>query len=115
MKSILKGLLVALPLLLTTSCGERGSHTKSPAPHEAIESLNNTIDHASLYQQKKERELDSLRAILNKAATPYDKWRGSLHLADAFRQTEADSAIIYAKLSRRYAPELPDSVSTITG
>lgn len=115
MKSILKVLLLVLPLLPALSCVDRGGHANDPATHAAIKSLNTTIEHASLYQQKKEREIDSLRTILNKAVSPYDKWNGSLRLAEAFRQTEADSAIIYAKLCRRYAPNLPDTVSPVKG
>lgn len=115
MKSILKGLLIVLPLLTALACGERDGHTKGPAPHAAIESLNTTIQHASIYQQHKEREIDSLRLLLNKASTPYDKWEAYLSLAASFRQTEADSAIIYAKQCRAYTRLLPDTVSTVRG
>ncbi len=115
MKHILKGLILVIPILLAAACGAPSGHNKAQAPHAAIESLNSTIRHASLYQQQKEREIDSLRLLLDRASTPYDKWNACLNLADAFRQTEADSAIIYAKMSRPIARQLPDTVSTVRG
>lgn len=86
-----------------------------PLPHEALEHLNNAIANSADYHRQKERQLDSIKNRISDLNLPHERWLAYVKLSESYRQTDADSAIVYAAKALDLTPLLPDSVTSLPG
>lgn len=100
-------------LFFTACSGE--NRASDVLPTSALEQLNTTINNSSTYKKHKENQLDSIKHLATVNSTPYERWQAYVNLSEGYRQTEADSAIVYAAKALDLSASLPDSISSLRG
>lgn len=118
MRHLLVLILAAFSLLLLApQCAEKDNRGpgSTALPHQALDALNATIDSSEIYQERKSREIDSLRRNLLQTQSPAERYAAYLTLSEIYRPMESDSSIVYARKAIGLTSRLPDSISGIRG
>lgn len=111
--SLLIASISFLHLFFTACSGE--NRISEVLPYSALDNLNTTINSSEIYKKRKEAQLDSIKHLASVMVTPYDRWLAYVNISEGYRQTEADSAIVYAAKALDMASSLPDTVSSLKG
>lgn len=108
--------IASIPFLyffFTACSGENRASDVLPA--SALDQLNTTITNSGIYKKQKETQLDSIKHLATLGSSPYERWQAYVNISKGYRQTEADSAIVYAAKALDLTSSLPDSVSPLRG
>jgi len=81
-----------LPLLLFWPVGMAA---QMPTTDELLGRLDRAIEQASLYRNKKEAQIDSLKRVLGRASTDEERWKACREVAQAYGSHITDSSMAY--------------------
>lgn len=103
-------ILMAIAILLTALSANASKNKIDPhdIPSEALQQLSSTINHASVYQNKKIAHLDSLKSTLKSDTQHGKQWETLIEIASQYRQMNADSSMHYAERALAESQITPD-------